>query len=207
MCRVESIKVEGDQLHLALSPTAYKPFLGTNLHNPHLADQFGPGVLANPLGLSAALISSDGYLLLGRRSERVAYYPKRVHPFAGCLEPQEKLDVFAGILRELNEELSLTERDLEELACIGVARDLALRQPELVFTAKSKLDRAQIESRLDQQEHRSVFSAPATQSGIERALQSGEIFTPVAVGTMLLWGRQQFGPDWFTANAPRGRGG
>jgi hypothetical protein len=88
-----------------------------------------------------------------------------------------------------------------------VARDLALRQPELVFTAKSNLDRAQIESRLDQQEHRSVFAAPATQSEIERALQSGEIFTPVAVGTMLLWGRQQFGPDWFTANAPRGRGG
>src|SRR5262249_33599627 len=65
MCRLESFGVQQGRLELALSATSYKLFHGTNLCHAELADRYGPTVLANPLGISCAVVSSDGYLMLG----------------------------------------------------------------------------------------------------------------------------------------------
>src|SRR5205807_10600589 len=74
MCRLESWTENGEMLNLVLSKTSYKPFFGTNLTNARVADEYGPEVLANPVGLSCALVTSDGFLALGRRNAQVAYY-------------------------------------------------------------------------------------------------------------------------------------
>jgi 8-oxo-dGTP pyrophosphatase MutT (NUDIX family) len=197
MCRLESLERRGDHLHLTLSPTSYKIFVGTNLTQSELADAHGHQILANPIGLSTALISSDGFLMLGRRNGRVAYYPNRVHPFAGCLEPSENLDVFDDALRELKEELSLQRQDNAEIVCTGIAEDLTLRQPEICFAATSTKSARQIESQLDAEEHAGIWKTPIGREAIESALQSDEVFTPMAVAAMLLWGRIQFGDNWF----------
>ena len=86
MCRLErwTVSPDGSRLRLSLSETSYKPFYGTNMSHPELADRFGADVMANPVGVSPALETADGYLLLGRRNSAVAYYPGRLHPFAGC---------------------------------------------------------------------------------------------------------------------------
>jgi hypothetical protein len=93
MCRVESWQADQSSLRLVLSTTSYKPFWGTNLSHPELVKQYGRAVMANPLGVSPALETADGFLLFGRRNAKVAYYPSRVHPFAGCAEPPNDLSV------------------------------------------------------------------------------------------------------------------
>src|SRR5262245_50331524 len=80
MCRLEAFSSDADELRLSLSPVSYKPFLGTNLQNPQLAEKSGWQALANPLGVSCALLSSDGALMMGQRNQQVAYYPGRIHP-------------------------------------------------------------------------------------------------------------------------------
>src|SRR4051794_7796897 len=89
MCRSEGwvISDGGSRVDVALSRTSYRVFWGTNIMHPELAERHGAKVMANPVGVSPALETSDGYLLFGRRNAMVAYYPSRVHPFAGCLEP------------------------------------------------------------------------------------------------------------------------
>jgi hypothetical protein len=200
MCRLESLQSRGGSLHLQLSHTSYKIFMGTNLSHAELADQYGPQILANPIGLSAALISSDGFLLLGRRNANVAYYPSRVHPFAGALEPSEPLDVFEEVRRELREELSLADADVRKIVCTGMATDLSIKQPEMMFAVRSNRDRSQIESQLDHEEHRGVWSSAIDRNSIEAALASDEQFTPIARAAILLWGRREFGDKWFDAN-------
>jgi hypothetical protein len=91
MCRLESWNAPSDKLHLVLSRTSYKAFFGTNMRNPQLADAHGRAVLANPVGVSPALLSSDNHLMLGRRNALVAYYPHKLHPFAGAIEPRARL--------------------------------------------------------------------------------------------------------------------
>src|SRR5579862_3808402 len=83
MCRMERLTASGQCLEISLSETSYKPFTGTNLAHPELARVFGSEVMANPVGVSSAVETADGYLMLGRRNAAVAYYPNRTHPFAG----------------------------------------------------------------------------------------------------------------------------
>jgi len=199
MTRLEECGVRPDgRLYLLLSRTSYKRFLGTNLTRPDLAHRYGPGILANPVGLSAALETADGYLLLGRRTNTVAYYPGRIHPFAGALEPRDGPDVFKAVLRELREELGLERDDLDNLRCAGLVEDNALRQPELVFLARCRLSRRRVEKKLDPVEHHGVYALPATPEGIAGAMAYAAL-TPVAVASLLLWGRARFGEAWFEA--------
>jgi 8-oxo-dGTP pyrophosphatase MutT (NUDIX family) len=204
MCRLESWSIggDGDDLRLSLSRTTYKSFLGTNLRNPQLADRYGRDVLANPVGVSPALETADGWLLMGRRNASVAYYPNRVHPFAGALEPRDADDVFEAVHRELAEELNFTVADVGEVRCTGIAEDRSIRQPELIFRVSSTRTRAQIEATLDRTEHHASWAIAATAEAVDEALREPAALTPVAVAALLLWGRAKFGEPWFERRAP-----
>lgn len=204
MCRLESHAVEDSLLHLKLSPTSYRIFFGTNMQNPPSVEPPGRASLANPLGISAALISSDGWLVLGRRSTRVAYYPERVHPFAGSVEPRAdakvSINVFDDVRRELKEELHLCPNELTSLRCIGFVQDARLRQPELIFETHTSCTRAELDAALDALEHGGTWSAPATEHGLTTALHE-PLLTPVATASVLLLGRRMLGSAWFERHA------
>lgn len=214
MCRLESTAFEPDRVRVSMSRTSYKHFWGTNLTHPELADRFSPAVLANPIGVSPALETADGFLLLGRRNREVAYYPSRVHPFAGCLEPGDAggagdrevaaggpgPDLFSAVRRELAEELHLSDADVEEVRLTGMAEDVRLRQPELIFRVKSRLGRSRIEGQTDDAEHLAAVAIPARADEVRHAVRRPEL-TPVAVAALLLWGRVAFGSEWFAGAA------
>jgi len=195
MCRLEAIRV-GKQLELDLSRTSYRIFWGTNLNHPELAAD----ARANAVGMSCALESGDGALVLGRRTSSVAYYPSRVHPFAGALEPGETIEVFAEMRRELLEELKLARDEIASMICLGIIEDASISQPELIFRSACDLSCAEIESRLDKGEHERCVCVEATERDAEAALDN-DAMTPVAIGTILLWGRERFGGEWFDAAA------
>jgi hypothetical protein len=130
--------------------------------------------MANPLGLSAALVSRDGFLLLGKRNSKVAYYPNRIHAFAGSATDA---DLFAEMRRELNEELGMTDADITEIRCIGLAEDISIGQPELIFSVVTQKTRREIEASLDKSEHVAVVEACGDQSQ----------WTPIAQATVSLW--------------------
>jgi hypothetical protein len=197
MCRLERCDASPDALRLWVSPTSYKPFLGTNLTGVDVP----ASTLANPLGLSAALVTSDGWLMLGRRNASVAYYPNRIHPFAGSLEPGELANVFNGVVRELDEELGLSDRDVADMRCIGLIEDAKLRQPEIIFSVRATRARAEIESNLDAAEHHAAVAIQAKPVAVE-AMMRDALMTPVAVGTLALWGRIAFGDAWFASIRP-----
>jgi 8-oxo-dGTP pyrophosphatase MutT (NUDIX family) len=205
MCRLESWRASLDRLDLELAPTTYRAFFGTNMRNPHLADRFGRAILANPLGVSPALLSRDGFLLLGRRNASVAYYPHRLHPFAGSVEPRDRVDVFADVARELNEELGFTLSDIADIRCTGLVEDVALRQPELIFAVRSTRTRDEIERQVDATEHGGSWSVPADPQSVASALRTSDEFTPVAIAALLLYGRAGFGEAWFSGQAHRFR--
>ena len=179
---MESWRVAGDVLELSLSETSYRIFYGTNLMNAGALSQYGSEVMANPVGVSTALQTSDGYLLFGRRNATVAYHPNRVHPFAGTLEPRDGEDCFSAVERELHEELKITPEQIESIRCIGIIEDEVIQHPELIFHAKARLTREIIESQLQRDEHGgSVGPIQNLRGAIENALADGQL-TPVAIG-------------------------
>jgi 8-oxo-dGTP pyrophosphatase MutT (NUDIX family) len=195
MCRLESWSAAHGRLDLTLSETTYKRFLGTNLAHPQLADRYGREILANPVGVSPALLTADNFLMMGRRNASVAYYPNRIHPFAGALDPADA-NPFAAVRRELHEELGLTEADVPDVRCTGIAEDLSIRQPELIFLARTTRTRGQVEAALDRTEHHGSWAAQADAPSVAAALVGAtDDLTPVAVASLLLYARLTWGAD------------
>ena len=199
MCRFESWIATPDHLSIALSTTSYKSFVGTNLSHPELAERYDRTVLANPVGVSPALITSDGWIMMGRRNASVAYYPDRVHPFAGALEPRDAADLFSSVQRELTEELHFTPADVVSIHCTGIAEDRSIRQPELIFRVDTHRTREQVEATLDRTEHHATWAISATMEAVDQTLANFDELTPVAVASMLLWGKTRWGAEWFNA--------
>jgi hypothetical protein len=198
--RLESFHASPERLDLTLSPTTYRTFYGTNLHHPEFADRFGPDILANPVGVSPALVSRDNYLIFGRRNARVAYYPNRLHPFAGALDPRDAIagespNVFHALRRELHEELHFTPNDLADLRCLGLVQDQHIRQPELIFLARSTRSRDEIERSVDATEHGGSLALEATADSVRRAVEDPQSFTPIALATLVLFSRHTWDVD------------
>lgn len=197
MVRLSSHTATPDRLDLATTDTTYKAFVGTNMAHPELATVYGPDVMANPVGVSPLLITADRYILMGRRNATLAYYPSRIHPFSGAMEPKDS-HPFDSLYRELGEEVSLLRSDVAEARVTGIAEDHALRQCELIFRVLVRLTRDQVIAAVDRVEHHDTWFIPATAEAVEDALAAERDLTPVACAALLLWGRLQFGGEWFT---------
>ena len=126
-------EVRDEVLRLRGGPTDYRTFVGTNMMNGHRMAEFGREHFANPIGTTATVISADGYLVYGRRSEQVAYHQGYLHTIGGGLEQAEvrsdgTVDAFGSVRREMREELAIVGEDVEEMVCVGMIRDRDLHQ-------------------------------------------------------------------------------
>jgi hypothetical protein len=199
LCRLEQFTAH-DGLRLKLSPTSYKYFIGTNGQHPTWGDRYGQQVMANPVGTSVLLRSSDGHLVCGRRTESVALYPGCAHPFGGTLEPGvngNAPELMAEILRELAEEVNLQVNDLSDIRAIGLVEDRQLRQPELVYIATTKISAKNITARIDPVEHHASWSIPDHSDAMMKTLATGTAITPVLAATLLAYGRWHYGETWL----------
>ena len=172
LCRLEAVDSSDGHLHLELSVTSYKWFYGTNGENPEWPQR------ADGVGTSAALITGDGWLLFGRRSTAMAFYPGWAHPFGGCLEPSADLNLLTEMERELTEEIGLLPHEINGLCCIGLVRTPRLQQPELLYLALTTLSRHALEQRLDPGEHSACWSVRADPAALDEALLATDL-TPV----------------------------
>ena len=187
MCRLEMLTpLENSTLKIDVSLTSYKTFYGTNLYHPELRAAYGSEVMANPIGLSPALVTADNHLVFGRRNQTLAYYPGRIHPFSGALEPHEH--PFAAVRRELAEELGLTDADLHpDIRLLGVVEDRRLIQPEFIFHVATTRTLTELRQSLDPDEHQGIASIRPDQPAACLALDGQP--TPVALATIDLYQR------------------
>jgi len=180
LARLASWEVSGGTLRLGLQLTGYKTFVGTNLRDPSLPAERR----ADPLGNSAVILTSDGKIVLGRRSGRVHGHPGLLHCIGGHVEPGRRadgglIDTFADIVDEVTEELNVEPGQIREMVCLGLLRDSASRQPEQIFTCKLDMAFAQLRPRGE--EHDELVALDNSPAGIDRFLEElGARTVPVA---------------------------
>lgn len=207
LCRLIEFAAEGNRLSLKLGPTNFREFLGTNLVRAHLRYVHGPEVLANPVGVSTAVTTSDGFVLLGRRSQKVVFNAGKIHPIGGMLDPVPQggvPDPFASILQEMQTETSVAPDMIESIVCMGLVRDKRIVQPELVFDAKLNVDAATLRkmaaSASDAHEHDNLMLLMDYPSSVITFMEKhDEVLTPVAMATLLLHGLRHWGSGWFAS--------
>jgi hypothetical protein len=211
LARYVSREMNGaDSVTIHVGPTCYRDFIGTNLYHADLADRFGWAALANPIGTTALVITADGHLALGRRSDRVAFHAGYLHTIGGSLEAEDRrpdglVDVFGSVLRELGEELDLHDALIRGIVCAGMIRDHVIRQPELLFEAELSLTRRQLAERLvfsaGGDEHIGVEACGVHPEAIVPFIRDAAPVAPVAVAALLLFGCHRWGPEWLNSAA------
>ncbi len=214
LCRLIEYGAGAEALDMVLGPTSFRDFVGTNLHNAHLRYSHGCDVMANPVGVSAMVSAEGRYLVLGRRSESVAYHAGRIHPIGGCLEPStdgQAPDPFDCIIEEIGQELGIAAELLQPITCLGMVRDKHIHQPELMFdatvTCTVEAIRRLLPTASGRDEHADLVvlrdHPAAVVDFIERHLAE---LTPVALAGLLLHGLWRWGSGWFASTRGYVRG-
>lgn len=206
LIRMIAAELRGGGLHLTLGPTCYRDFVGTNLHAARNTHEHGGDHLADALGISATMVTRDGFLAFGRRNREVAYHGGYLHTFGGLVERSDLrrdgvCDIDGAIRRELDEELHLGEDDLRSLVITGLVRDTAILQPELLFDVETQLTREQLLGRfktvVEGQEHDRIEFVADEPDSIVPFIQRSAPIAPIAVAAMLLHGKIAWGESWY----------
>ena len=206
LARYVAHQVRGGGLHITVGPTDYREFLGTNLYNGRRVEELGWQRFGNPLGTTGLILSAEDMIVLGRRSHRVAYHGGYLHTIGGALEKRDitdpaAIDCFAALLRELGEELSITEAEVGSMECIGLVRDTEIFQPELLFEVRLAVSTGELQARLDQtdaeQEHVGLECCPNRPEVVVNFLRAARPVAPVATATVMMHGLLTWGEEWY----------
>ena len=85
------------------------------------------------------------------------------------------------------------------MKCLGMAEDRGLVQPELICYAEVEKTFEELRREVDEVEHDAIVAIAVAPEEFERELASAKLYTPIALATILLCGRERFGNGWFDA--------
>jgi len=161
-------KKPGRRLNLGLQECDYGDYISTNrsLDDPDvwgMVKKYGWGSLANILGTNNTIVTSDGYVLLGKRSESVDSYQGCFGVVgAGSANPKKHgTDVIKTILSEVNEESGIPEDSIKEIEIWGIGAGLYEMHRKLVSNVYVDLNIKEVENYLrdarDRWEHKEIY--------------------------------------------------
>jgi len=206
LVRVIRVVVAEKKLHFDLGSTCFRDFLGTNLLNASTVIKSDARYLADALGVSSIVLTSDGFVALGRRSDLVAYHAGFLHTFGGLVETTDRdesgeFDFFAAAVREMGEELNITSKDISTIVAMGVIRDRKIHQPELLFDVTISLSKTELSACFDShspaQEHTGIEFVHDDPDAVLPFLSRSGPVAPVAEAGLLIHGRRQWGSNWY----------
>lgn len=165
MCGLRSWSTDGQSLQLGFGMTDYREFVGTNVAHPEIAERFGETYLANGAGVCSAIETTDGQLVLHRRSGRVFEHPNMLHFCGGSLEPVETqsgpiADPFVVMTREIEEEMAIPATAIAEMSCLGLARDGHSLKPDVLLRTKLSIAASDVTA-ISGDEHSELVLVPA----------------------------------------------
>jgi 8-oxo-dGTP pyrophosphatase MutT (NUDIX family) len=201
MTRLLSWSTDHETLILNLGPTDYREFVGTNLRHPELAQRNGRDALANPLGVSVAVVTADGRFVVQRRSEHVFEYPGYFHVCGGNVEPidvegPDAPGVFAAARRELEEELGVGSAQIADLICLGLAENRATLKPDLLFAADVTLT-ADAFGTARNSEYSGLVFIDGEAALAEHLTEYSQRYSPPGMACLLAAGRRRYGDEWY----------
>lgn len=162
---VTSIQSPANQFHLKVDvqESSYRAAITTNS-----AAQISKGLTerADGLGVCSVTITSDGFVILGERSSRLAEGSSMWHVVpAGNLDLVSPIDT---ILKELHEELNVSDKaNVEQLYCMGLGEVVATCKPEYLMLMRLSLSSIQVSQLMatasDRDEHKHIEFVPVSQ--------------------------------------------
>ena len=134
--------IKGENIIITIMETDFMAYTGTNL-NPHFDGT--DDEMANVLGITVILHTSDDKFLMGKRSKLVSEGQNMWHTIGGNLD---STDISGNMLRELEEEVNITADTIERFLIIGLVKNCRSHRLEMLFYAKTSLTSYDIEKKM-----------------------------------------------------------
>lgn len=209
--------IKNNQLHLATAESTFLEFDATR--DPEVRKSYSDSVhTVDPLGTSVLLITEDEKLLLVQRPHNAATKPDAMSVISGYPEvagdptrigkipdadESGNWNPFQTIIRELAEETGIYKSELSsnDFVLTGIIFNKSSNQPVVTFAAKTFLTAEHIKERelvgKTDGEVRVRF-IPNTYTAIEDMLLTfAASSSPSGIASLLFYGRQQFGDEWY----------
>ncbi|MCG3153556.1 MAG: hypothetical protein DKINENOH_00146 [bacterium] len=143
--RLEKSSASPELLELSLTRTCYRDQLYNNAH----LHELGETAATRGLGVSAIVITADGYTPIIRRSMHLGEAPGMLDVIGGHAHPNLHLragqpDLFAAIADEVTAELGLMPEEVNVECCNGIVEHPATLKPDIVFLTRIKSTMAQL---------------------------------------------------------------
>ncbi len=193
-------------LNLLLGETDYKELVGTNLSLGEAGKGAAAVDHADGLAVSSTLLTSDGFLLIGRRSAKVYDGRGKLHVCGGHPDPEHALSaeeivtnenpLFRAMEKEIREEFHITAGQISHIRGLGLIRSSGSGKPEMIFTTALKITSAKAlalqASAKDKEEHQEIYRIPAKQGALLDYLENhhGELTVP-ALGALIFFGESR----------------
>jgi hypothetical protein len=174
---------DGRNLILIAGMTDFKDYIGTTQHalkdeafremlmKAGIADFNDPNhYFSNPLATCSNIVTLDGKIPIGMRSETVAIYPGVPHIIGGYVKVNgdnkpdfsvKDVDIFENMRKELKQEIGLGEKDIVGVDFLGIVRNRITRGPEALYNVRINITAEELhecwntKSR-DKYEHRNI---------------------------------------------------
>lgn len=189
-------RLDGNNIYLG--PTDYEELVGTNIQagiDPEykkLLEDRGrercgdpDAFFSNALAVCSVIKTSDGLIVVGLRSNKVADYPNCWHTVGGHPDPRnyapKNPNLLNAIMRELCRELGIDEIEISSISCLGIVRNIITKKPEMVFSSCLSLTFEELKKRRgpERDEHFRFFGVePEDLAGFLAANQLGFAFPP-----------------------------
>jgi len=183
MYRLNKASLNGKRLDLEMSITDFRDYAGTNqrsfmdpgfremLMNNGLKDKGDPDYyFANPMATCANIVTSDSFIVIGTRSNKVAMHPGIPHLIAGHVKVNGKnkpdftvkdVNIMDNMKKELYEEIGLNDEDLVSRDFLAIIQHNGSRHHEALYNVSLKINAEELYERWrtksqDKFEHRNI---------------------------------------------------
>lgn len=199
--RLKEYSVSNGVIHLRTECTDYVQYKATRSAN--LPKELRWNKFANPLAVCCVCSTSDGFLMVERRSSKVDLYPGAYHVVGGYSEvakDRRKVDkrwipdFQAAICREVEEELGGAKPIRDSVKCLGLLYDSKNPHPELVFACRLGDSHEHLRMRAKSTlEFETVRKISEDLEALAEFLNCNlENIVPTGLAALLLWGNWQF---------------
>ena len=183
MYRLSDAHLEGGVLRVTAGMTDFKQYIGTTQYA--LEDEdfrqllIDAGVedhddlnhyFANPIACCTNIVTSDGKVPLGMRSQKVAIYPGVPHVIGGYVKVNgdnnpdfsvRDVDFSQNLLKEVSQELGIDREQIAHIDFLGIVRNCVTRGPEFMYNIQLTIDAKELHERWhtqsrDKFEHRNI---------------------------------------------------
>ena len=159
---------------------------------PNFQQKFPDEKNTNVLSAGCILVTSDNYLVFGKRSDKLVISPGKITIVSGMVDRNDvvdnkKADLFSCIKREIKEEVGVSSNEIHDLICIGLVNKSNNKGIFVPFFARLTISFEKLCEKSNDGELTELIKTTNSETGILKILEKPSNLSSVASASLQIY--------------------